>query len=314
MIITLVYGCGMNSTALVCGAAGLLVLTGCAADPSASEADLTVAAAFYPLQYVAERVGGDGVSVVALAQPGVEPHDLELSPSAVRSLTSTDLVLYLSEFQPAVDDAVDSAGVATLDAATVVELHEGGHTHNEDGASHEEEEDEHGDHDPHFWLDPTLVAQYATAVGEEFAALDPANADTYTANAEALVADLNAIDESFTTGLAQCVRREIVVSHEAFGYLAERYDLHQEGIAGIDPESEPSPARLLEVRTLVEDVGATTIFTESLINPAVAEAIAQDVGATTAVLDPLESVTGDDDYASVMTRNLEALRTALDCA
>ena len=311
----------MNPTRIAAGAVGLLLLTGCAADSSADDSDLTVAAAFYPLQFVAERVGGDGVSVVALAQPGVEPHDLELSPSAVRSLANTDLVLYLSDFQPAVDDALTSADVASLDAATVVELHEAGHHHEDDDHGderdeHEEEGDDHdhGDHDPHFWLDPTLLAQFATAVGDQFAQLDPANAQTYTANAQQLVSDLTALHESFAEGLAQCERREIIVSHEAYGYLAERYDLHQEGIAGIDPDSEPSPARLMEIRDIVEHTGATTIFTETLINPAVAEAIASDAGVQTAVLDPVESVTGDDDYAVVMARNLEALRTALGCA
>lgn len=310
----------MKPLAIVSGAAGLLLVTGCAGDPSGDASgttDLTVAAAFYPLQFVAQEVGGDHVNVIALASPGVEPHDLELSPSAVRQLDSADLVLYLSDFQPAVDDAIDSTGAKGFDAASAVTLLPAEHgDHADEGDNEDEDHDDHdhGINDPHFWLDPTLLATYATAVGEQFAALDPANADTYTANANALVDTLNGIDTDYSSGLEQCTRTDIVTSHEAFGYLAARYGLEQIGIAGIDPETEPSPARLLEIRDVVKETGTTTIFTESLINTAVADSIAHDTGATTAVLDPIESVLDDDDYATVMARNLETLRTALGCA
>jgi len=302
----------MKFATIVSGAAGLLLVTGCAGDPSpGNDEGPTIAAAFYPLQYVAEQVAGDHGSVIGLAQPGVEPHDLELSPNAVRELSAADLVLYLSDFQPAIDDAIASTDATALDAADVVPLVPAHH----DDEEHEEDPDhEHGANDPHFWLDPTLLATYATAVGDELGTRDPANADDYTANAAALAADLTTLDTTFRSGLAQCERDTLVTSHEAFGYLASRYNLEQVGIAGIDPEAEPSPARLLEIRKVVEDTGTTTIFTESLVNTAVADAIARDTGATTTILDPVESVTGDDDYPAVMARNLENLRTALGCA
>jgi zinc transport system substrate-binding protein len=307
MILTRISVIVMRSLAFVSGAAVLLLVSGCAGDPTGhSDADLTVAASFYPLQYVAEQVGGDNVEVIALAPPGVEPHDLELSPSAVRQLNASDLVLYLKGLAPAVDDAVANSDAKSFDAGSAITLRPA-------IAGAEEEGEEPLAFDPHFWLDPTLLAQYATAVGEQFATLDPDRAQTYTDNAAALVATLDGIDDDFTTGLAHCQRTDIVTSHEAFGYLAARYGLTQIGIAGIDPEAEPSPARLLEIRKVVEDTGTTTIFTESLINTAVADAIAEDTGATTAVLDPIESVLHDDDYASVMARNLDTLRTALGC-
>lgn len=308
MILTRINLTSVKLLAIVSGAAGLLLVTGCAGDPSGNpDAQLTVAASFYPLEYVAEHVGGDLVDVIALAPPGVEPHDLELSPSTVRQLSDADLVLYLKGLAPAVDDAVATTGAKSFDAGSAVTLRPA-------VAGAEEEGEEPLAFDPHFWLDPSLLAQYATAVGDEFAQLDPANADTYTANADSLVDTLSGIDDDFKQGLAQCQRTDIVTAHQAFAYLADRYNLTQIGIAGIDPEAEPSPARLLEIRKVVEDTGTTTIFTESLINTAVADAIAKDTGATTAVLDPIESVVNDDDYATVMARNLETLRTALDCA
>jgi zinc transport system substrate-binding protein len=308
MILTRINLTSVKLLAIVSGAAGLLLVTGCAGDPSGNpDAQLTVAASFYPLEYVAEHVGGDLVDVIALAPPGVEPHDLELSPSTVRQLSDADLVLYLKGLAPAVDDAVATTGAKSFDAGSAVTLRPA-------VAGAEEEGEEPLAFDPHFWLDPSLLAQYATAVGDEFAQLDPANADTYTANADSLVDTLSGIDDDFKQGLAQCQRTDIVTAHQAFAYLADRYNLTQIGIAGIDPEAEPSPARLLEIRKVVEDTSTTTIFTESLINTAVADAIAKDTGATTAVLDPIESVLNDDDYATVMARNLETLRTALDCA
>ncbi len=279
---------GSVAVAIACIAASL---AGCATDtPSAGEP--TVVAAFYPLEYIATGVAGPDARVVALAKPGVEPHDLELSPAAVRTISSAELVLYLSRFQPAVDDAVASTSAVALDVASVVTL---------DGE------------DPHFWLDPTLLAMYADAVGRRLAELDPANADGYTSRAAAVVADLTTLDSDFTAGLASCDRHTIVVSHEAFGYLAARYGLAQIGLAGIDPESAPSPARLREISALVRAQGVTTIFTESLVTARVAEALAADAGVTTAVLDPVESVIVGDDYSAVMGRNLVALGTALGC-
>lgn len=316
----------MNNTmtrTLTAAAAATLALTACSSSgdtDAASSADLNVAAAFYPLQYVAEKVGGDHVSVSSLTPAGVEPHDIELSPSTVRSLSDTDLVLYIHEFQPAVEDAISTTGVTAFDAATVVALDpaeehdheaEGDHDH-EEGDEHEEGHD-HGSTDPHFWLSPALLADYAVAVGDEFATLDPTHADDYRANASTLAADLDDLDGQFASGLATCERHDIITAHEAFGYLAHAYGLTQVGIAGIDPESEPSPARMREIHDIIDQTGATTVFTEELVSPKVAEAVASDAGVDTAVLDPIESVASGDDYRSVMLRNLDELKAALAC-
>ncbi len=299
-------------------AAGALTLAACSSGTASSsdnaDAALTVAAAFYPLQYVAEAVGGDLVSVSSLTPAGVEPHDIELSPATVRSLGETDVVLYIHDFQPAVEDAIDTTGVTAFDAGSVIAFAEAGEDNHEEDAEEEGHDDhDHGSSDPHFWLEPALLAQYALAVGDEFASLDSANAATYTANAESLAADLNELDDEFSTGLAACQRTDIITAHEAFGYLADAYGLTQVGIAGLDPEGEPSPARLREIADIIDQTGATTVFTESLVSPRVAEAVASDAGVQTAVLDPIESVADGDDYRSVMLRNLDALREALAC-
>jgi zinc transport system substrate-binding protein len=164
------------------------------------------------------------------------------------------------------------------------------------------------------WLDPVRFATIADKLGERLAAADPANAAGYRSRAAAVRTELTALDTEFTTKLKTCERREIVTSHSAFNYLAKRYALSEIGITGISPEAEPSPQRLAEVTREAREHGATTIFFETLVSPAVAETIAREVGAKTAVLDPLEGLTDPGaDYFSVMRTNLAALTTALGC-
>lgn len=304
-------------------AAGL-ALTGCATPAADAEGRLEVLASFYPLAYVVEQVGGDLVEVGSLTPPGAEPHDVELSPRQVRAVGEADLVVFLSGFQPAVDDAVAARQPThLLDAAATAEVAE----HLDTGATDDEQaaEDEHDDEaaddghdhagqDPHFWLDPTLLAAVAGDVAAAMAEADPDHADEYAAGAEALQADLAALDTDLAEGLAECERDVIVTAHTAFGYLTERYGLQQVGISGLEPESEPSPARLREIRDVVEQHDVTTVFTESLVNPKVAETLAADLGLATAVLDPIESQVDEaTDYRGAMEQNLTALRAALGC-
>lgn len=318
-----------------------LALSSCASGaggPSTADGgsgeSLSVQASFYPLQYVTERVGGDLVQVESLTPAGAEPHDLELSPAAVDGLRTADAVVYLSGFQPAVDDAVAQAAPEhALDAmhagvegeeAHSAEEHEAaeashsGEAHSEEKPAGEPAGDDghgHDGEDPHFWLDPDRLAAVATEVSHELAEVDPDNAATYESNAEELATELAALDEEFTEGLATCERDTIVVSHDAYGYLADKYDLEQVAIAGLDPDTEPSPARLAEIGEVVEAEGVTTVFSESLVNPKVAETLAAEHGIETAVLDPVENQSDESaDYQQVMRNNLEALRTALDCA
>lgn len=311
-----------------------LAASGCSAfsdDSATDDGELTVAAAFYPLQFVSERVAGEHAEVTQLTQPGAEPHDLELTISETAEISEADLVVYEQGFQPAVDDAVEqnAEGVA-LDAASVVDLiaveespeeheehSEGEHSddeHAEEDGHEEEEAHDHGDLDPHFWQDPLRVADLADAVAEELAALDEEHADDYEANAAALRADLEELDSAFATGLADCRRDTIVVSHDAFGYL-EKYDLHIAPIVGLSPDAEPTAAVLGELEDLIRTEGITTVFSEPL-EPALGEGLAADLDLTNGVLDPVEGLTdatADEDYLSLMESNLEAIRTANAC-
>lgn len=310
------------------GLAGLatlaLLASGCSAFSDGSDdGTTTVAAAFYPLAYVAERVTADtGTEVDLLTQPGKEPHDLELTVNETAKVVSADLVVFESGFQPAVDDTVEqNAEGATLDAVDVVDLlpadesaeeHE---EHADEDAHGDEDEHGHGDVDPHFWQDPLRMAALGDAMAEELAEIDGDNAGTYRTNAAALREDLEATDKAFSTALADCERDTIVVSHDAFGYL-EKYDLHIASIVGLSPDAEPTAAVLGELQELIRTEGITTVFSEPL-EPALGTNLAKDLGLTNGVLDPIEGLTADapegSDYLSLMDANLETLVSANGC-
>lgn len=305
---------------LLAAALAVLALAGCGARAGGArvraDGRLAVVTAFYPLQFLSERIGGPDVHVTDLTKPGAEPHDVELNPRQVAGIADAGVVAYLRGFQPAVDDAVaQEAKGRAFDAAQVVPLlplADGADGKPQPGAGHPETS--HG-MDPHVWLDPVRFATIADRLGARFAQADPAHAAGYTARAAQVRGELEALDREMAAGLRQCTRHEIVTSHSAFNYLAVRYGLTQVGITGISPESEPSPRRMGRIAAQAKATGTTTIFFETLVSPKVAETVAREVGARTAVLDPLEGLTEPGaDYFSVMRDNLAALHTALGCS
>jgi zinc transport system substrate-binding protein len=287
-----------------------LSLTACASGAAGSDdGPVEVTAAFYPYAFLVERIGADDVALTTLTRPGAEPHDLELTPQQVGGLGESDLVVYAAGFQPAVDEAVgQQAQDKAFDVNAVTELVPG-YVPLEDGELEPEEEGT----DPHVWLDPTRYAQIAQALAERLGEVDPKRASAYEQRAAALTAELQALDEEMSAGLQTCQRREIVTSHNAFGYLADRYDLEQIAVTGITPEEEPTPRRLADVARLAEEHGVTTVFFEELVSPRTAESLAREVGAKAVVLSPLEGPPETGDYLSAMRENLATLRTALGC-
>ena len=305
-----------SCAALSPGSDSSAAASGAAPTPAPSGA-LTVSTSFYPIQYLAQAIGGEHVAVTSVTPTNVEPHDFELSPKDVTALSASSLVLYVSGFQPSLDDALTQvSGPAVVDLAGSVDLvhHDGVEEEHEEGATEAaHDHDAAAALDPHFWLDPVRMQAAAKAVEAALAQADPAHADDYAANLDTLNATLTDLNTSYSTGLGHCERTTFVTSHAAFGYLADRYSLTQASISGVDPESEPSPAELAEVKKVVESTGTTTIFTEELVSPETAQAVAAETGAQTRVLSPIESAPEDGDYAGVMRTNLEELRTALSC-
>jgi zinc transport system substrate-binding protein len=296
----------MSPRRLALALSATVLVSACGA--TADDGKRHVVAAFYPLQFVSAQVGGSAVSAMNLVRPGVEPHDLEPGPAQVTAVADADLVVYLRGFQPAVDDLVDTqAEDRALDIASVQHLR-GGFTPLEDG-------DEKGT-DPHVWLDPARLAAIGDAVAKRLATQDEANAAGYTARAADLRKRLEALDAEYRSGLAQCEQRAFVVSHNAFGYLAERYHLEQHPIVGFSPDAEPTAEALDTLARFARDHKVRVVFFERLASDKAARTLASEVGARTDVLDPLEGLSegSSDDYFSVMRTNLSKLRTALGCS
>jgi zinc transport system substrate-binding protein len=288
---------------LILASAGL-VLTGTACSPTGgaertNDEKASVAAAFYPLFEAAERVGGNRAGVTNVTPPGAEPHDIELSPDQVDQVLDADVLLYLGGgFQPAVEQVAESRDGITVDVLAEVVPQ--------------------GTTDPHIWLDPALMDETVGVVTGALSRADPGGSPSFEARAAEYRREIQRLDAMFRDGLRDCEHRTFITTHAAFGHLARRYGLVQRSIAGISPESEPNPARLAELEDLVQREGVTTVFTEPLVSPRVAETLARETGARVAVLDPVEGLTSDQlkagaSYVSVMQGNLEALRKALDC-
>jgi zinc transport system substrate-binding protein len=306
-----------SARAVVAGATALaaLTLTGCGGPSASGTADgkLDVVTSFYPLEFIARTVGGDAVHVTTLTAPGVEPHDLELTPKQVGTVASAKLVVYEKGLQPAVDEAVEQhAADAGFDVSGAARLEAtGAHFQDEGERAHDD------DIDPHFWLDPTRLADVGDAVAGRLAEADPDHADGYRQRAAALRAQLTRLDGEFRSGLATCRLKTFVTTHEAFAYLAQRYGLDMVGIAGLTPDAEPSPARIKQVEDVVRANRVTTIFYEELVSPKVAESVARDLEVRAAVLSPIEGLADEhsaENYLSLMRQNLAELEKANDCS
>ncbi|MDQ3985395.1 MAG: metal ABC transporter substrate-binding protein [Actinomycetota bacterium] len=284
---------------------GLLILGACAGAEGGDE--LGIAAGFYPLEFLTQEIAGRNTTVANVTPSGAEPHDIELTSGQLRAMVEADLLVYLGGgFQPAVEEIAADLGDKAFDVAEVRPPL---------GESEQESEAAEDDaRDPHLWLDPMIMSDIAEELAVRLGEIDPENATAYSDRADALANRLEALDEDFAAGLRRCERREFVTSHEAFGYLARRYDLTQIGVSGLDPEVEPSPQRVAEVADYVEEHDVTTIFFEELLPADIAQTIAKETGAKTAILNPLESEPDSGDYFDEMRANLRALRDALNCA
>ncbi|MDP9832224.1 metal ABC transporter substrate-binding protein [Trueperella abortisuis] len=322
-----------------------------ASSSSASSAGaLKVTTSFYPLSYLAERIGADHVAITDLTPPGSDAHGVELSPKEVAELSQSDLVLYIAKLSPAIDDAITASGVSAVNIGESVNLlpfdalgtdphdgedhdhadHDADHAdHDADHADHDaeahdheahdhEEGDghDHGTHDPHFWTDPARMILAADTVAEKLAGLDEANRATYEANAKAVKADLQAlVDELKGIDATQCRTDSFLVSHKAFSYLALEAGLNQIGIAGFDPEIEPSPARIREIQDIVTEHDINTVFATSDGETKTAKAIGDDLGLKVDVLDPAATQRDPNmDYIDVLKQDISLLRSSMGCS
>lgn len=305
--------CFLVFSVLVFGA----LLSGCAGkEKAADDGKLNVMTSFYPVYDFTVKVGGDKVNVKNMVPAGTEPHDWEPGTRDIADLEEADVFVYsgagMEHWTESVIHSLDNKDLLIVEASKGISLREG-HGEEEEG----EEEHDHGEFDPHVWLDPQNAKKEMENIKDALCKADPDHKDYYESNYKTYSEKLDQLDQSFKETLAAVPNKSIVVSHEAYGYLCAAYGLTQVGIEGLAPDSEPDPARMAEVIDFVRENKVKTIFFEELASPKVAEAIAKETGAKTEVLNPIEGLSDEElkageDYISVMEKNLAALKEALE--
>lgn len=265
-----------------------------------TKADVRAVATFYPLAEFARQVGGARVEVRTLVPPGAEPHDFEPTPQDIVAASQADVFLMNGNVDAWVERILPDL---RRDGVSVLRV--------------QDAMPEIGN-DPHVWVDPVLAGKIVGMIRDTFKAADPADAADFDANASAYLAKLAALDADYRSGLSQCASHQVVTSHDALGYLAREYGLDIVPIAGLSPDDEPSPARMAAIAKLAKEAKAKYIFTEELVSPKLAQAIADEVGAGTLVFNPSEGLTPEElaagkDYIAISRENLANLRLALSC-
>lgn len=324
MILIFMHGGGMKKTlaAIMITTALAAPLVGCTSPSASSTPTITVMGEVYPLAWLAGQVGGDRVTTTQIVPVGASAHGYELSPAQTDQIGKSSLVVYVSTLATAVDEAVaETKPTAAIDVATIIPTRPAvAHEHaDEEDADHEhaEEAEEHSDaagFDPHMWLNPGTMPTLVSAVAKQLSTLDPDGADTYATNAAALNEKLSKLDADYKTGLNSCTQKTVIVTHPAFGYLTDQYGLTQVGVSGFDEDTEPSPARLAEIGATVKANKASTIFFANTSSPKIAAALADELHLKTQVLSTLTAAPDGEDYLTLSTANLTALRNGLGCS
>ena len=308
-----------------------LILVGCSAPSAPSQRPnaldplqekLTVSASFYPLAFLAERIAGDAAIVTQVIPSGVEPHDYEPTPQQLSAVYDSKVLVMngqgLDPWAEKSRDQLTSRGIFMIVATEGADLLSAVPEEEEHEGEEEEEHHEEGEYDPHVWLDPVQMRSVAVRVRDAFIAADSANAEIYRANADSLIADLNALHARFRSNLQSCAQNKAIVSHNAFRYLAKRYNFETLALAGLSPDEEPSPKKIAEIIETAKREKLKVVFFETLVSPKLAESVANGAGAQTLVLSPIEGLTSEEvadgeNYLTIMQRNADNLVTALEC-
>lgn len=307
-----------------------LTLYGCSGQktvPKDNNVSITIYTSIYPLYDFAKKIGQEKVTVNLIVPPGAEPHDWEPSAKLISKMEQADILVYnglgMELWAEKIIDAINHPDLVIVNASDNVELLELGeneHTHNDDLHNEDEvydkNEPKHGIFDPHIWLDPIRAITQAENIKNALIEVDSSNRGFYENNYMELKSNLLKLDEKYRNTLSLLPRNEIVVSHAAFGYMANRYDLNQLSISGLSPQSEPSPAEMSKLTNFIKEHHIKYIFYENLSNPKLAQVIANETEAKTLSLNPLGSLTQEEldegnDYFTIMEENLISLKQAL---
>lgn len=305
-------------------------------EEEAVEEALTVYTTVYPLSYFAERIGGDYVNVQSIYPAGANEHSFEPTQQDMMKLADADLFFYiglgLEGFVENAEKTLANENVSLVPTSTNItedQLHvseghshdehaheEDAHDHDHEGEEAHEDEHNHGAHDPHVWLSPTIAQTLAATVKDKLVEAVPEQEATFTANYDALIADLQQLDAEFKALSEEVPNKTFFVSHAAFGYIAGAYGFTQIPIAGLNSQSEPSQKELATIVDAAKKQNVKYILFEQNVSSNLAEVIRNEIGAESLTLHNLsvltkEDVASDADYLSLMRKNIETLKTAL---
>ncbi|WP_445669410.1 metal ABC transporter solute-binding protein, Zn/Mn family [Paenibacillus sp. FSL R7-0198] len=316
----------------------LLVLSACGQDSSNSakivEGKVNVVTTFYPVYAFTTAIGGEDANVINLLPTGVEPHDWTPKSQDIVNTSKAQLFFYngaglegwVPNFLKSLNSDTQVKSVAVSEGVKLLTAEgDDGHGH---GEEHEDEHaDEHTDEatsedvadhhiDPHTWVSPKSAMIMAENIKNSLVEADPDHKAGYEQRYEELRTKLETLDQRFTDELATVPNKEIVVSHQAFGYLARDYGLTQHAIMGLSPDAEPTGQDIVKLAKLVKDEGIKYIFFEELVSDKLAKTLASEAGVETMVLNPVEGLTKEqatngDDYFTLMEKNLQNLLIAL---
>jgi zinc transport system substrate-binding protein len=271
---------------------------------SSNEPKIKVIASFYPMYEFAKQVGGDRVDVSTLIPIGVEPHDFDPTIQQILNAQTADMLVYNS---PGLETWVPKVnGKFVLDASNGIALMSSTNP------------ESHGT-DPHVWLDPILAKKEVENIRDGLTKLDPTNAAYYIANAKKFAGQLDSLDVTIRSMLPTCQKKDFVAFHEAFGYFAKRYGLNQHSVLGISPEGEVAPQSLQQIVQLTHKLGINTIYSEDLVDPRLANTIAQEIpNGKVVILSPIEGINQSEQKAGItyldkMNQDIAALKEGLDC-
>ncbi|MDQ3239119.1 MAG: zinc ABC transporter substrate-binding protein [bacterium] len=268
---------------------------------------IDVVVSFYPLFEFTKNIGGNLINVHSITPPGVEPHDFEPTVGDVLKLNRADLVIFngagFESWAKRVASDLENKDNLILDISnTISDL-----IYDQDKVAN-----------PHFWVDPILAKEQVTAIGNSLIEIDPKNMAIYDQNKKEYVRKLDLLDSEIREGLSRCTNKTVIVSHDAFGYYAKRYNLEMIGVSGLSPLEEPSAAKIADIVELAKSKNIKYIFFDSLVSPKLAETLANEIGGGTLELDSIEGISEADklnglDYFSIQRQNLKNLKIALQC-
>jgi len=299
---------------------------------------IVIVTTLFPLYEFAKEAGGDNVEVTLLLPPGSEAHTFEPKPSDIIKINEADIFLYVGAgMEPWAHDiltGVNNKDLIIIEASSKAELIKSGesehmheeyyteeeHTAEEETHADTEEGHHHDEYDPHIWLDFSNDKKIISAIAQTLIQIDSNNEEYYKSNANSYIAKLNELDSAYSNSLTDCNHKEFITGgHNAFAYLAHKYSLESISAFGISPDSEPTPQKIKEIVDLTKEHNIKYIFFEKLVNPKMAETIAQEAGATTLILNPAHNLLKEQfdqnvSFISLMKENLENLKTGLECS